>query len=214
MARSNSSGVIRPYKKTTKHTLRNGKTHTYTSYEARIDMGEDEYGKRRRKTVSAKTYKACMTKIANILKDKNEWGMAVSKTVRLGPYAEDWLANKKANCDPSTYRGYMTCVRRHLKPYADKPVVTFYQLRKGAAGGQQENADENRRCPGQLFAAMVHAKDTQKPDCQSEHDILIAPIKTPAVYGKVKGDFRQKRKQQHSADVFRLIAGMYRPFGE
>ncbi|MFT8988349.1 MAG: tyrosine-type recombinase/integrase [Bifidobacterium psychraerophilum] len=125
MARSNNSGVIRPYKKTAKHTLKNGKTRTYTSYEARIDMGEDENGKRLRKTVSAKTYKDCMSKINAILKDKNEWGMAVSKTVRLGPYAEDWLAIKKTACDPSTYRGYMTCVRRHLKPYADKPVKDF-----------------------------------------------------------------------------------------
>jgi integrase len=125
MARENNSGVIRPYKKTSKHTLKNGKVRTYESYEARIDMGEDEYGKRKRKTVSAKTYKACMTKINAILKEKNEWGMAVSKTVRLGPYAEDWLAIKKTNCDPSTYRGYMTCVRRHLRPYSDKPVRDF-----------------------------------------------------------------------------------------
>ncbi len=125
MARENNSGVIRPYKKTSKHTLKNGKTRTYTSYEARIDTGEDENGKRRRKTVSAKTYKECMSRINAILKDKNEWGMAVSKTVRLGIYAEDWLAIKKTACDPSTYRGYMTCVRRHLKPYADKPVKDF-----------------------------------------------------------------------------------------
>lgn len=116
MARENNSGVIRPYKKTSKHTLKNSKTRTYTSYEARIDMGEDEYGKRMRKTVSAKTYKACMTKINAILKDKNEWGMSVSKTVSLGPYAEDWLAVKKTTCDPSTYRGYMTCVRRTSRP--------------------------------------------------------------------------------------------------
>ncbi|MEE8759103.1 MAG: tyrosine-type recombinase/integrase [Bifidobacterium sp.] len=125
MARENNSGVIRPYKKTSRHTLKNGRVRTYESYEARIDMGEDEDGKRRRKTVSAKTYKACMTKINAILKDKNEWGMAVSKTVRLGTYAEDWLAIKKTACDPSTYRGYMTCVRRHLKPYAEKPVKDF-----------------------------------------------------------------------------------------
>jgi hypothetical protein len=125
MARENNNGVIRPYKKTSKHTLKNGKTRTYTSYEARIDMGEDEYGKRMRKTVSAKTYNACMTKINAILKDKNEWGMSVSKTVSLGPYAEDWLAVKKTTCDPSTYRGYMTCVRRHLAPYSNKPIRDF-----------------------------------------------------------------------------------------
>lgn len=125
MARENNNGVIRPYKKTSKHTLKNGKTRTYTSYEARIDMGEYEYGKRMRKTVSAKTYKACMAKINAILKDRNEWGMSVSKTVNLGPYAEDWLAVKKTTCDPSTYRGYMTCVRRHLAPYSNKPIRDF-----------------------------------------------------------------------------------------
>lgn len=84
MARSNNSVVIRQYKKISKHALKNGKTCTYTSYEARIDMSEDENSKRRRKTVSAKTYKGCMSKINSILKDKNEWRMSVNRTVRLG----------------------------------------------------------------------------------------------------------------------------------
>lgn len=115
MARENRSGIIRPIKTEVKHTLKNGSVKTYTRYRAKI--GEH--------WVSGKTYKQCDEKIRKALRDKNEWGMAVSKTVRLGPYAEDWLAIKKANCDPSTYRGYMTCVRRHLKPYANKPVNDF-----------------------------------------------------------------------------------------
>ena len=115
MARENRSGIIRPIKTEVKHTLKNGSVKTYTRYCAKI--GEH--------WVSGKTYKQCDEKIRKALRDKNEWGMAVSKTVRLGPYAEDWLAIKKANCDPSTYRGYMICVRRHLKPYANKPVNDF-----------------------------------------------------------------------------------------
>lgn len=125
MARQNNAGVIRPYKKRTKKTLADGTVRTYDGYEARIDMGVDEHGRRLRKTVSAKTYRACLSEISRVLKAKNEWGMAVSKAVRLGPYADEWLANKKLTVDPGTYTGYLTCVRTHLKPYRDKPVKDF-----------------------------------------------------------------------------------------
>lgn len=79
MARENRSGIIRPIKSEVKHTLKNGSVKTYTRYRAKISEH----------WVSGKTYKQCDEKIRKALRDKNEWGMAVSKTVRLGPYAED-----------------------------------------------------------------------------------------------------------------------------
>ncbi|MEE8666821.1 MAG: tyrosine-type recombinase/integrase [Bifidobacterium mongoliense] len=125
MARRNTSGIIRPYKRTTRHTLSDGTVRTYIRYEAKIDMGEDADGKRTRRTVTAKTYRECLAKVNDVLKDKREWGAAVPTSIKLGPYAEEWLSIKKTSSDPSTYRGYMTCVRRHLAPYAGKPIRDF-----------------------------------------------------------------------------------------
>lgn len=115
MARENRSGIIRPIKTTVKHTLKDGTVKTYHRYRAKVG---DHW-------VSGKTYKQCDEAIKKELSAQTEWGKAVSKTVRLGPYAEEWLAVKKTTSDPSTYRGYMTIVRKHLKPYADKPVSDF-----------------------------------------------------------------------------------------
>ncbi len=115
MARQARSGVIYPIPYTQTKKLKDGRERNYSGFRAKVDG----------KWVFGKTYKICDKKIKKALAEQSEWGMSIDRAAKLGKYAEAWLASKKLSTDPSTYRGYMSAVHLHLKPYLDKPIADF-----------------------------------------------------------------------------------------
>lgn len=108
MPRHASVGQIKPFKYTT--------TRGETRYMARVDIGFTQDGKRKRKTVTAPTYRAAQQKITNLLKEIRETGAPIDRRIKFGQYAEDWLEQKQHELAPNTWSNYATDVRKHLIP--------------------------------------------------------------------------------------------------
>jgi integrase len=79
-----------------------------------IDLGYDARGKRRRKTVSAKTKPAAVRKLADAQKDLARHGITASKVATVKTYLEEWLTTIRVK--PTTLATYRNTVRNYLIP--------------------------------------------------------------------------------------------------
>ena len=114
MPRRSNTGRIMPYRYVT--------DRGETRWRARIDVGADIEGHRRRRTVTSATYRGCQEKITDILSEIRENGSPIDRNVRLGDYARRWLDHKRHEIDPKSYAMYRTVIDRHLSAYASTPL--------------------------------------------------------------------------------------------
>lgn len=133
MARSRT-GIIKPYK----YTDSRGRTR----YRARVDIGVSAEGKRRRKEVSASTYKECNAKLKELLQEIRENGAPIDKKTGFTTYAYKWLDYKKTQVDPSTYHNYRYCIdllaqefgQQTLSSFTATQLLSFINNMKGKKG--------------------------------------------------------------------------------
>ena len=116
MARSRT-GIIKPYK----YTDSRGRTR----YRARVDIGVSAEGKRRRKEVSASTYKECNAKLKELLQEIRENGAPIDKKTGFTTYAYKWLDYKKTQVDPSTYHNYRYCIDLLAQEFGQQTLSSF-----------------------------------------------------------------------------------------
>jgi integrase len=114
MPRKRSSGRIAPYKYTT--------DRGEERWRARIDIGTDAQGKRKRKTVTSSTFRGCQEKISSVLSEIRDNGTPVEHHIKLGDYSRMWLEHKKHEIDPKSYAMYRTVTEKHLSEYAGTPI--------------------------------------------------------------------------------------------
>jgi len=114
MPRRSKTGMIRPWQ----YTTANGQKR----WKALIDIGKTADGKRKRKSVTAKTYKDCQAKINNLIKQIRETGSVDVSRRTLYDVASEWLNQRRHEVDPKTYQMYKTIIDRHLGDYAGAPI--------------------------------------------------------------------------------------------
>ncbi len=114
MGRS-STGIYRPRA----YTTASGETR----YRAMVPIGYYPSGAPKRKTVTAASYRACLQKLTDLLKDIQQHGTPKELSSTFGGYAKMWLENKKKEVRPKTYTMYKTIVDVHLHEYAGYPLA-------------------------------------------------------------------------------------------
>ncbi|RBQ00076.1 tyrosine-type recombinase/integrase [Bifidobacterium xylocopae] len=114
MPRKRGNGVREPYRYTT--------SRGEQRWMASIDLGVSEDGKRRRKTVTAATYRACKQKLKDLTDEIRGNGAPINRHVRLGEYAHQWLTGRRNELDPNSYKLYNTIVNKHLADYSWIPI--------------------------------------------------------------------------------------------
>lgn len=107
MPKRMSHGHRRP----TKYTDARGKTR----WRVQIDIGVTPEGKRKRKTVTALTYRECDEKRRELEHQLSMGKTPTGLNVTLGEYAERWLHRKRQQVDPSTYKSYRIAIRKHCE---------------------------------------------------------------------------------------------------
>ncbi|MDF7665751.1 tyrosine-type recombinase/integrase [Bifidobacterium sp. ESL0745] len=104
--------------KARKYTDSNGNER----WRVRIDIGHYPNGNRKKKTVTAATYRECQAKAEELLNEIKQNGAPLDSRITLGDYADRWLEQKIHEVDPKTYTGYKTIVKYHLNPYRQTPL--------------------------------------------------------------------------------------------
>lgn len=117
MARSSTNGLIRPFQYTTSRGEKR--------WMCKIDIGKTMDGKRRRKTVTDKTYKGCQRKLNEVLKQLRAGTLTMGARRPFNKVALEWLAQRKKEVDPKTYQGYKTMLTRHMGDYAGADIHTI-----------------------------------------------------------------------------------------
>lgn len=115
MPRRAMTGNIRPYQYTTDRGQKR--------WRARVDIGTSADGKRRRKTVTARTYGEAQRKVTQLLEEIRTTGAPVNRNIRLGEYAAGWLEQRAHDVDPKTYTGYRTMITKHCADWAGTPIA-------------------------------------------------------------------------------------------
>ena len=81
-----------------------------------ISLGIDAEGRRQRPTVYGKTKVECRELMAIKLEEiRKHGGVPVSNDATLGEWLQQWVARKKGEIAPATYRQYETSIRRHIE---------------------------------------------------------------------------------------------------
>jgi integrase len=84
---------------------------------ATINIGYNEAGKRRRKTIYGDTKKAVQDELTRLQNRKLEGRLADPGRQNVGQFLDYWLENSsKPNVRDTTYASYERTVRRHIKP--------------------------------------------------------------------------------------------------
>lgn len=117
MPRSAANGIIRPFQ----YTMPDGRKR----WMCRIDIGKTIDGRRKRKTVTANTYKECQRKLNEALKQLREGTLTLGAKHSFNQVALEWLEHRKKEVDPKTYQGYKTMLTRHMGDYAGADIRTI-----------------------------------------------------------------------------------------
>ncbi|NMM98079.1 tyrosine-type recombinase/integrase [Bifidobacterium olomucense] len=113
MPRQKRNGAIYPIKQTYRKLLSDGKERQYVRWKAKVG---DTW-------VSGKTYEECDEKIKQALRNRNEWGVSLDRSISLGEYADQWFEMKKRTIDPNSIDLYKSLMKRHLAKYRDTPLA-------------------------------------------------------------------------------------------
>lgn len=84
--------------------------------EARIDLGRGPDGKRRQRSVYAKTSKAVAQRLAELRAQSISGDAPATGRMTVGEYLDRWLVDGLGGVQPSTRENYERTVRLHLKP--------------------------------------------------------------------------------------------------
>lgn len=110
-------GIVKPYKYTD--------SHGNTRWRARVEIGKTADGRRRRKEVSAKTYKECNARIKELLLEIRENGAPVDKRTGFASYAQKWLDYKLTEVDPASYKNYKYYVDLMSEEFGQQALSSF-----------------------------------------------------------------------------------------
>lgn len=111
------TGVIKPFK----YTKPDGTIH----YKAFIELGKTVDGKRRRKAITAKTYKECNAKIKQALQEIRDNGAPIDKRTGFATYANAWLDYKRSTVDPASYKNYRYHVDLMCRTFGEQTMSSF-----------------------------------------------------------------------------------------
>ncbi|MFO1042221.1 MAG: site-specific integrase [Planctomycetaceae bacterium] len=88
---------------------------------ATIEVGQDQNGKRIRKSIYGETKKEVATKLTKLANQKIDGGMTDSGRMTLGEFLDRWLEDKvRLEVAPTTYGRYKSLVNLHIKPRLSK----------------------------------------------------------------------------------------------
>ena len=85
------------------------------TWEAKISLGYDGEGKRKRKTIYGRTQGEVREKI-EVLKQRVASGTYTDTKLTIAAYLERWLGEKKRTLKPSTLEQYESCINRSIVP--------------------------------------------------------------------------------------------------
>lgn len=88
-------------------------------WQVRVELGQDETGKRRRKYLYADTQAAAVELLHQAQKDRRRGRLAAgTKTTprTVGAWLDEWLETIKTTREPNTSKNYAVVVNLHLKP--------------------------------------------------------------------------------------------------
>jgi integrase len=84
---------------------------------ARLDLGYDELGRRRRWTGKSKDRNVALNKLRKARKEYEDTGTVSNKSTTVAQWLDHWIEQiARPSVKPMTYVDYERCIRLHLKP--------------------------------------------------------------------------------------------------
>lgn len=141
-----------------------------------INLGPDLDGKRRRKTIYARTEEECTRKVRALLHQLDVNGDLPTSDITLAKWLEDWLERIAANrVKPGTYRSYKTAVDHHIVPSIGKIRIGRLSVAHIRRMHSDITSRQSQRGKGKVSSTTAH----------NAHRVLSAALADAVREGRV-----------------------------